>query len=78
MYFFFLRLQSIRKSIFKILSHRKDTKFWQEWDDFFQSLPQDDEAKHDSYFDVMTELSKSYGDVIRVPSIYARGMKYLN
>lgn len=53
-------------------------KFWQEWDDFFKSLPPDDEAKHDSYFDVMTELSKSYGNVIRVPTTYARGMKYLN
>ena len=60
------------------MSHRKDTKFWQEWDDFFQSLPQDDEESHDSYFDVMTELSKSYGNVIRVPSIYARGMKHFN
>ena len=60
------------------MSHRKDTKFWQEWDDFFQSLPQDDEESHDSYFDVMTELSKSYGSVIQVPNIYARGMKDLN
>ena len=51
---------------------------WQEWDDFFQSLPLDDESSHDSYFDVMSELSKSYGHVIRVPNIYARGMKHLN
>ena len=53
-------------------------EFLQEWDDFFKSLPADDEAKHDSYFDVMTELSKSYGDAIRVPSIYARGMKHFH
>ncbi len=53
-------------------------EFWQEWDDFFQSLPQDDEANHDSYFDVMTELSKSYGGVIQVPKIYARGKSHIN
>jgi hypothetical protein len=52
-------------------------EFWPEWNLFFQNLPLNNDVAHDSYFDVITELSKTYGNAIHTPSIYARGIYIL-
>jgi hypothetical protein len=55
------------------LKHRGDAQFLPEWESFFSSIPTRDEEHHESFVDVMLELSKSYGNSIYIPSIYVRG-----
>ena len=68
-------LEEILERITRRLRNRSDEQFRPTIEAFFRSLPLDDCTIHESYYDVLADLSKNYGNEVYVaPEPHVRGM----
>jgi hypothetical protein len=58
-----MQVQAVKVAVMQKLQARDDTQFCSEWKKWFDSIPRSCDEAHESYFNVLHELSKNHSGI---------------